>query len=123
MSLYLRRPSRLFLPPVSSVCWAFAGNMVSVFPDIVDGIDADEALREYSDILGTSPDVIISSDDLAAKRQARADAAQVHQQACWRQGPKMAQSAKVLSETDTQNPNALTNLLGGLGAPTQGTAV
>ena len=93
----------------------FAGNMVAVFPDIVDGIDADEALRQYSDILGTSPDVIISSDDLAAKRQARAQEQQATQ--AMEMGSQAAQSAKVLSETDTQNPNALTDLIGGLGGP------
>ena len=93
----------------------FAGNMVAVFPDIVDGIDADEALRQYSDILGTSPDVIISSDDLAAKRQARAQEQQAAQ--AMEMGSQAAQSAKVLSETDTQNPNALTDLIGGLGGP------
>ena len=38
----------------------FAGNLVAVFQDIVDGINSDEALRQYSEILGTSPDVIIS---------------------------------------------------------------
>ena len=32
-------------------------------------------------------------------------------------GSQAAQSAKVLSETDTQNPNALTDLIGGLGGP------
>jgi hypothetical protein len=89
--------------------------MVAVFPDIVDGIDADEALRQYSDILGTSPDVIISSDDLAAKRQARAEEQQAMQ--AMQAGGQLAQSAKVLSETDTQNPNALTDLIGGLGGP------
>ena len=94
----------------------FAGNMVAVFPEIVDGIDADEALRQYSDILGTSPDVIVSSDDLAAKREARAQEQQAMQ--AMEAGGQAAQSAKVLSETDTQNPNALTDLISGLGGGT-----
>jgi hypothetical protein len=93
----------------------FAGNMVAVFPDIVDGIDADAALREYADVLGTSPDVIISSDDLQAKRDERA--AQQQQQQALDTGGQLAQGAKVLSETDTQNPNALTDLIGGIGGP------
>mgnify|MGYP003636558835 CR=1 FL=1 len=33
-------------------------------------------------------------------------------------GGQAAQSAKVLSETDTQNPNALTDLISGLGGGT-----
>ena len=88
----------------------FAGNLVGVFPDIVDGIDSDEALRQYSEILGTSPDVIISDEELQAKRQARAEEQQ--QMQAMEQASQLAQGAKVLSETDTQNPNALTDLLG-----------
>ncbi len=88
----------------------FAGNLVAVFPDIVDGIDSDEALRQYSEILGTSPDVIISDEELQAKRQARAEEQQ--QMQAMEQVGQLAQGAKVLSETDTQNPNALTDLLG-----------
>tara|TARA_R110000744_G_scaffold29151_3_gene69830 strand:- start:4690 stop:6438 length:1749 start_codon:yes stop_codon:yes gene_type:complete len=99
----------------------FAGNMSAMFPEIVDGVDADEALRQYSDILGTSPDVIISSAAVATKRKAKAEAEQaVHQR---EEAGKLAQSAKVLSETDTQNPNALTNLLGGLGGQGPGASV
>ncbi len=88
----------------------FAGNLVAVFPDIVDGIDSDEALRQYSEILGTSPDVIISDEELQAKRQVRAEEQQ--QMQAMEQVGQLAQGAKVLSETDTQNPNALTDLLG-----------
>ena len=88
----------------------FAGNLVAVFPEIVDGIDSDEALRQYANILGTSPDVIISDEELQAKRQARAEEQQ--QMQAMQQAGQLAQGAKVLSETDTQNPNALTDLLG-----------
>lgn len=88
----------------------FAGNLVAVFPEIVDGIDSDEALRQYAGILGTSPDVIISDDELQAKRQARAEEQQ--QMQALQQAGQIAQGAKILSETDTQNPNALTDLLG-----------
>jgi len=88
----------------------FAGNLVAVFPEIVDGIDSDEALRQYADILGTSPDVIISDEELQAKRQARAEEQQ--QMQAMQQAGQLAQGAKILSETDTQNPNALTDLLG-----------
>lgn len=88
----------------------FAGNLVAVFPEIVDGIDSDEALRQYANILGTSPDVIISDDELQAKRQARAEEQQRMQ--AMQQAGQLAQGAKILSETDTQNPNALTDLLG-----------
>jgi len=90
----------------------FAGNLVSVFPDIVDNIDADEAYRQYSDILGVSPDITRDAETVEAMRQAKAEEAQQAQ--AMEQAGMMAQNAKVLSETDTQNPNALTELLGGV---------
>lgn len=90
---------------------SFAGNMSAVFPEIVDGIDADEAMRQYSDILGTSPKIIRGQAEVDATRQGRAEAAAAAQQQ--EQAGIMAQNAKVLSETDTQNPNALTDLIGG----------
>lgn len=88
----------------------FAGNMVAVFEDIKDVIDSDEALRQYSDILGVSPDIIRDEDTVAEMRAARQQ--ELQQQQAMEQAGAMAQGAKVLSETDTQNPNALTDLLG-----------
>jgi hypothetical protein len=88
----------------------FAGNLVGVFPDIVDNIDADEAFRQYGDVLGVSPDIIRDSNTVGQMRQAKAEEAA--QQQAMEQSQQMAQSAKVLSETDTQNPNALTDLIG-----------
>ena len=89
----------------------FAGNMSAVFPEIVDNIDADKAFREYSEILGNSPTVLRDMDTVIAQREARAEQQAQAQQA--EQAGVMAANAKVLSETDTQNPNALTDLLGG----------
>jgi hypothetical protein len=88
----------------------FAGNMVAVFPEVTDNINSDEALRQYGDILGVSPDIMRDEDEVAQMREAR-EQAQQEQDAMEQMAP-MAQNAKVLSETDTQNPNALTDLLG-----------
>jgi len=90
---------------------AFAGNMVAVFPDIVDNIDADKAVRDYGEIVGVSPDMMVDSASVEKAREARAQ--QQAQQQAMEQAGQMAQGAKVLSEADTQNPNALTDLLGG----------
>lgn len=93
--------------------FAFAGNLTAVFPEIVDNLDADEAIRNYGEILGTSPEILRDADAVAAIRQQRAEAQAMEQQmAAVSQG---AQAAKVLSEADTQNPNALTALLQGGG--------
>jgi len=52
----------------------------------------------------------MSQDAVTEVREQRKQAElAVHQR---EEGAKLAQSAKVLSETDTQNPNALTDLLG-----------
>jgi len=93
--------------------FSFAGNLSAVFPDIVDNLNADEAIRNYGEILGTSPEILRDADQVAQIRQQRAQAQQAEQQMMQLQ--QGAQAAKVLSEADTQNPNALTALLQGGG--------
>jgi hypothetical protein len=88
----------------------FAGNMVGVFPNITDVIDADHAIRQYSEIMGNDPELLRPVSDVEQTRKARAD--QEAQQQALEQAAGAAQSAKVLSEADTQSPNALTDLLG-----------
>ena len=89
---------------------AFAGNLVGIAPDVLDNIDLDEAIREYADILGGSPKLLREVNERDKIRQARADAAQ--QEAMAAQANQGADTARLLSEADTQNPNALTELLG-----------
>jgi hypothetical protein len=91
--------------------FAFAGNLSAAFPEIVDNLNADEALRNYGEILGTSPQILRDADEVAAMREARREAQAAEQQAA--QLMQGAQAAKVLSEADTQTPNALTSLLQG----------
>jgi hypothetical protein len=88
----------------------FVGNMVAVFPQAADNINSDEAVRQYAEILGNSPDLMRDSKEVDAKRKSDAEAAQATQ--AMETAGAAAQGAKVLSETDTQNPNALTDLLG-----------
>lgn len=91
--------------------FSFAGNLSAVFPEIVDNLDADEAIRNYGEILGTSPEILRDVDEVAAIRAARREQQQAEQQMMQLQ--QGAQAAKVLSEADTQTPNALTSLLQG----------
>ena len=95
---------------------SFGGNLAGVFPDILDNVDADEAFRDYAEILGTSPRVLREKTDRDEMRRQRAEAAQ--RQAEMEQAQMAAQTmatgaqgAELLSRTDTQNPNALTDLL------------
>jgi len=91
--------------------FSFAGNLSAVFPEIVDNLNADEAIRNYGEILGTSPEILRDADEVEAIRAQRREAQQAEQQMMQLQ--QGAQAAKVLSEADTQNPNALTALLQG----------
>jgi hypothetical protein len=88
---------------------SFAGNLAGVAPDIMDNIDTDEALREYADILGNSPKVIREKAERDEIRRARAE--RQRQQEAMEMANQGADTARLLSEADTQNPNALTSLL------------
>lgn len=91
----------------------FVGNIAAVFPQAPDNINFDEAIRQYSAILGNQPDLLRDSKEVTKKRKEAADEAQAMQMAqASESAGNLAQGAKVLSETDTQNPNALTDLLG-----------
>ncbi|RUX08056.1 MAG: phage tail protein [Mesorhizobium sp.] len=52
--------------------FAFAGQIASVKPEVLDKLDGDEALDVYFDYLGVPPSIIIPDDKVAAARQARA---------------------------------------------------
>ena len=88
---------------------AFAGNLVAVNPEVMDNVDMDFAVREYADIMGASPELMRGQDAVQQQRQERMQ--QMQQQQALDQGGQLAQGAKVLSQADTQNPNALTEIL------------
>ena len=74
-----------------------------------DNIDADRAIREYSEILGNAANLLVDQEQVDKVRAERAAAEQQAQQQMMQ--AQNAQNAKVLSQTDTQRPNALTQLL------------
>ena len=84
-----------------------------MFPDIVDNLDSDRAVRDYAEIVGAAPETIREQSEVDEIRKARAEA--MAQQEAVEQGMQGAQAAKTLSETDTNTPNALTALLQGTG--------
>lgn len=94
----------------------FAGQIAQANPQVLDKIDFDQALDEYSAMLGVPPSIIRDDDSVAKTRAQRAQqqnammAAQTAQQG--------AQTAKTLSETQVTDENALTNMINNLrGAP------
>lgn len=97
---------------------SFVGNLVAAKPDVLDKVNFDKVIDDYADMLGTSPDLLVSDDDVAKIRQQRAQAqaqAQAQQQAA-QVGPDMAKSAHLLSQTDVNGTSALNRLLATQGA-------
>lgn len=52
--------------------FAFAGQLAAVKPDVLDKLDADEAVDIYFDYLGVPPSIVVSDDDVAKVREGRA---------------------------------------------------
>lgn len=86
------------------------GNLAAGYPPILDKIDFDQTVDEYADLVGAPPRMIRPDDAVEQIRQGRQRQEQMAQAAAL--GGQGAQAAKVLSETDTRGPNALTQMLG-----------
>jgi hypothetical protein len=85
------------------------GSLMQMAPDVVDKLDADQAIDEYADAIGSKPSIIRSDDEVARIRQQR-QKAQAAQQAAQMAPAALqgAQAAKTAAETD---PNALQSVL------------
>jgi hypothetical protein len=92
---------------------SFVGNLAAVRPDVLDKVNFDELVDQYSGMLGVPPQVVRTDEEVAQTRQAKAQAAQAQMQQ--QQATTAVQGAKVLSETDTGGDNALTRMLSNLG--------
>lgn len=52
--------------------WGFVGQVAAVKPEVLDKLDADESIDQYSDALGVSPKIVVPDDKVADIRDARA---------------------------------------------------
>lgn len=78
----------------------FVGSIAAMNPQVVDKLDFDQMVDEYSDALGVSSKVIVSDDDVLIMRNRRAQEAQMQQMAAMAQPAAQAASAmKSLSDT------------------------
>jgi len=98
--------------------YAFAASLAEVTPDILDNLDPDEAIRDYAEIVGTSPNIVREQNVVEAIRQERRERQEQERQAALaaEQAKAMQQSAQgaaTLAEADSTNPNALERVLGG----------
>ena len=84
------------------------GNVAKLKPDVIDKVNGDAWIDKASDILGVDPDLVVANDQVQLVRQERAEQQQAQQMADML--PSTAQAAKTLSETNTRDPNALTDM-------------
>lgn len=88
-------------------------------PTAMDKLDVDQAMDEYRDMTGAPPSIIRSDDEVEELRKQRA--AQEAQAAQMQQAQAGAETAKTLSEADTEGENALTRIMSALGMSGPGT--
>ncbi len=91
--------------------FSFAGQLAQVDPTIMDKVDGDQAIDEYADMLGVSPKIVRSDEQVAEIRAQRQQAVQAQQQS--ESLAMAAKSARDLSGASMDGDNALTRLAGG----------
>ena len=88
----------------------FVGNLATISPEVVDKLDADQAVDEYAGMMGVPARVVVSDDEVAKKRAER------QQQQNALQNAAMAQQAvegmEKLSNVDTTGGNMVSDFLG-----------
>jgi len=84
----------------------YVGNISQLDPSARHKFNVPKSIDEYAEAIGVSPDLITSDDDYNDSVAAEAQAQQDQQAAL--AAPQLVDSAKTLSETDTQGQNALT---------------
>lgn len=87
----------------------FVANLATIQPTAMDKINVDQAIDEYADITGVSPNIVVPDDEVAKTRKARAQQQQQAQALANMQVG--ADAAKTLSDTKLDDNNALTRVL------------
>lgn len=91
----------------------FVGQLVTVWPEARHKFDAVNAVDEYAEALGVSPEVIRTDDQVEELVNADAQAAAAQQQQA--QTSASVDMAKTASEADTGGENALTDMMAAAG--------
>lgn len=87
----------------------FMGNMASANPEVMDKWNLDETIDEYGEMIGLSPKIINSKEEVAAVRAQRAKAQQAAQQ--MQMAEQGAKAAATLSQADVSGDNALAKVI------------
>ena len=78
---------------------SFIGNLAAVKPEVLDKLDGDEAIDQYSEMVGAPPSMILADEKVKEIRAARAERQQAAQQA--EMAAQMAPAAKAGAEAAT----------------------
>jgi len=84
------------------------GTMAQVKPDVIDKLDSDKIVDEYSQMLGVPSDLIIANEQVAIIREDREKEQQQMQQAA--EMAEVANTAKTLGDTKTEDKSLLTDV-------------
>ena len=84
------------------------GTMVNVKPEVLDKLDGDKIIDEYSQMLGVPQHLIIANEDVAIIRDERKQAQEQMQKAA--EMEQVVSSAKTLSDTKTEDKSLLTDV-------------
>lgn len=84
------------------------GAIMPMKPDVMDKIDFDQIIDAYAEMLGVDPSLIMADENVAIIRTQRAQVQRAQQQAAMM--PAMAETAKTMSQADTEGKNALTDV-------------
>lgn len=94
---------------------AFIAPLVQLYPEIVDNIDADKAVREYAELFGTSKTIMRDLDTIKKMRETRE---KMQEQDAMRQQMLQATAGiKNIADADkaaTGDQSVLQNLMGGM---------
>jgi hypothetical protein len=93
------------------------GNIAQFKPEVLDKLDFDQVVDDYSDMFGVNPALIITDDKVAEIRAQRAQAEQIAQRAATAQ--PLADAAKTVSDIDVNNVKDIMKGLQGYGTPPQ----
>lgn len=116
----LAQAQKMAAMPAVEETLGLAGNLAAVYPDVIDNINADEAIRLAANIKGAPEKIMRSEDEVKEIRRQRAEAQQQQmqaEQAAAMAAPAkdMAEAARLMSETPTNGAgNALADMLGGI---------
>lgn len=91
----------------------FAGGIAALKPEVMDNLDADQAIRDYSDLIGVPTNIVVPDAKVADIRTRRQQQQQIA--AALQTGTAAAQGAETLSKTDVGGGMNAISMMTGLG--------